>query len=128
MSDDPAAWLQQLRENIRADPQMAPGAVVMRSGIDQAIMVSENTGFHARMLVSDLLAEDCRSLIESADYIIRYREAGPAIICECCGTPVAKMPQRCAIDRDAPWKPGIWETEMLRKHTLRRCEGKRVNP
>lgn len=128
MSDDPAAWLRQISEGIRIDPRMAPGAIVMRSGIDQAIHVSDDTHLHARYLRSGLLAEDCRSLIESADYVVRYREAGPAITCECCGTSVAMMAERLAAEHGGTWRPGIWEPEAGRRHTMRRCEWKRANP
>jgi hypothetical protein len=124
----PEDWLRHIREGIRADPHLPPGAVVMRSGIDQVISVSEATRTHAEYVVSDLLAEDARSVIESADYVVRYREGGPAITCECCGTPVAAMPERPSADRATAWKPGIWEPGTGRRHTLRRCEWKRENP
>lgn len=122
------AWMRHIRDCVQVDAHMPLGAMVMRSGIDQVIRVSDATLIHARSVRSDLLAEDARSLIESADYVVRYRDQGEAITCECCGTPVAKMPERLAADRGGRWKPGIWEPDAGRRHTLRRCEWKRVNP
>lgn len=121
-------WIRHLSECVRPDPHLPPGVIVMRSGIDQAIAVSEATHIHAATIRSDLLAEDARSIIESADYVVRYRDQDPAITCECCGTPVAKMPERLAADRDGRWRPGIWEPGAGRRHTIRRCEWRRANP
>ena len=112
------------------DPAMPPGAFALRSDSEQLIHVSAVTQAIADTASSDLLAEDCRSLLESADYVVRYREHGTPVTCECCGTTVALMPEAIA---GADWqgrdfKPGIWEPEAGRKHTLRRCEWKRANP
>jgi hypothetical protein len=104
------------------DPRMPPGAFAIRSGREQVLSVSERTYACARQAVSDQMAEDCRSVIESAPWIVRYDEHGPAIICECCGTQVALMPERLVDERDAAWLPGFWEPDAGRKHTRRRCE------
>ena len=72
---------------------------------------------------AEALAEDCLSLNESAPYVVRYHEHGAPIRCECCGTMVAQMPEALITEeRPRRWKPGIWETEAGRRHTLRRCE------
>jgi hypothetical protein len=120
--------LPRLSGSLRVDPLIPPGVIVMRSGIDQVISVSRVTHIHAETIKSDALAEDARSLIESAPYVVRYGDAGSPIACECCGSPVALMSERPAGETAGAWKPGIWEPELTRKHTLRRCEWKRANP
>jgi hypothetical protein len=102
--------------------------MAVRSGGQQGLWTSELTQLSADLAISPRIAEDCRSVIESADYIVQYGDQEPAIICECCGTSVALMPERHTEDQSRTWKPGIWEPETFRRHTLRRCEWKRVNP
>lgn len=126
---EPASLLRDLAANMRTHPAMPPGAFAVRSGGLQAVWASDATRVLGESVISDLIAEDCRSVMESADYIVRYGGLGPSITCECCGTDVAGMPEALvAQDRPRTWKRGIWEHETLRRHTLRRCEWKRANP
>jgi hypothetical protein len=127
VSDDPAEWLRQLAAGIRADPEVPPGVIVLESGTERIA----RTASHPGGLVTAELAEDLRSFCESFHYSIRLSGRGEPIRCEVCGTLVSLTPE--TEDADAVlgavsrWKPGIWEHETLRKHTMRRCEWKRAN-
>lgn len=72
-------------------------------------------------LTADDLAEDYRSIIESLPFVIYLDEASDPIRCERCGTLVVAVPERDAVFPKRPTWRGIWEPEMWRKHTLRRC-------
>jgi hypothetical protein len=75
----------------------------------------------------DELIEDCRSVAESWDWLILADKAGPPVRCERCGTLVARTPEGLASDGPLRrYRPGIWETELLRRHTIRRCERKQA--
>jgi hypothetical protein len=128
---DWAGWLRGLPASLPlsldADPELPPGAMVMRSGGQQAIHLSPGFADEGERLVSDRLAEEYRSLAESEPFVVRFAVGCPGIACECCGTQVAQMPEREGGAKQ-PWKPGIWESDTGRKHTLRRCEWKRANP
>lgn len=76
-----------------------------------------------RFIASPELAEDARSLMESAPFIIRFREGAPPIRCESCGTPVSAVPEK--LGTDGTWGRGIWDAGNWRKHTLRRCQWQR---
>lgn len=119
-SDDPAKWLRQLADGILTDPEIPPGVVVMESGTEQIAW----TASHPGGLVTGELREDLSSFAESFPYFIRMDERGEPVRCECCGTLVALTPE--ALGVDGPWKPGIWEHESLRRHTMRRCEWMRA--
>lgn len=134
MSGGFAGWLSGLPVNLDADlgvdPGLPPGAMIMRSGGQQAISLSPSFADEGEQLVSDAVAEEYRSLAESEPFVVRYADwdpGKPGIRCECCGTPVALMGERKA-EPSGPWKPGIWEPETVRRHTMRRCEWKRANP
>lgn len=72
--------------------------------------------------VSPGLAEDCRSLLESQPYLVRFREGTPPIRCECCGALVIAVPEAdTRTERPYRWECAIWE-QAGRKHTLRRCK------
>src|SRR5215472_5419625 len=72
------------------------------------------------------LVEDVRSLAESAPYFIRITEMTEPITCECCGTPVAGVPEALAADGpERRYRRGIWEPWNWRRHTARRCEWRR---
>jgi len=122
VSDD---LVEQLRRSVVVDPGLLPGALVFRSGIEQRIeLIGDSTRIIGESVASDLIAEDCRSVLESAAYVIRLDGAGESIICECCGTQVALMPESPVAEHDAGvrrWRPAIWEPQSGRKHTLRRC-------
>lgn len=105
---------------------MPPGAVALRSDREQWLVATDATRLAAELAVSDEFAEDCRSLSESADFVVRHWEHGTPVTCECCGTEVAAMPAAAADQYPRTWKPGIWETSSLRRHTLRRCNWKRA--
>ena len=121
MSDDPAAWLPDVMVN----PGLPDGVIVLDSGKDA--LLANLCGL--RLAKTDpLYAEDLRSLTESVPFFIRIHEATEPIICECCGTLVAAVPE--GLVSDAPGRRftrAIWESETWRKHTLRRCDWKRVN-
>ena len=105
-------------------PDVAPGLVVFESPDTRVIRMLEGTGLRidAEYAISDLIAEDCRSLVESADYIVRFREMSDPITCECCGTLVGQCPEaEYRGDPPRTWRPGIWESATGRRHTLRRC-------
>lgn len=122
MSDDPAEWLRQLGEGIRVDPDIPPGVIVLESGGQRLA----RTASHPGGLVTPELEEDLRSFAESFPYTIRLSERGSPAPCEACGTPIATIP--ASRDGETRWKPGIWEHESLRKHTLRRCVWKLAHP
>lgn len=128
MTDDSADWLRDLAVNIRADPLIPPGSLVMRSGAEQASVAIPGPLAAAEVTVDEHFAEDMRSVIESARYVIRYDESGPAIICECCGSQVAEVPESRSTDSPRRWDRGIWEWPAARRHTLRRCKWLRANP
>ena len=123
MSGDPADWLRQIAENISVDAQLPPGVIALESDTEKvARWVSHPGG-----LVTGELREDLASFAESFPYFIRPDERGEPVACECCGTPVALTPETRGMGPPS-WKPGIWEYESLRRHTMRRCEWKRANP
>jgi hypothetical protein len=72
-------------------------------------------------------AEDITSVNESMPFIVQMYEGTPPIRCECCGTLVTQCPEAEASAKPWTYKPAIWELEMGRKHTLRRCEWLRDN-
>ena len=76
-----------------------------------------------RAAVDPEFAEDCESIYESMQFLIRYGRETRCIICECCGTLVVDALECSVYGRD--WKRAIWEHETGRKHTLRRCNWKR---
>jgi hypothetical protein len=121
VSDDPARWLRQIAENISVDASVPPGVIIAASGTEQVA----RTVSHPGGLVTGELREDLASFAESFPYFIRPDERGEPVACECCGTPVALTPETRGMGPPS-WKPGIWEYESLRRHTLRRCEWKRV--
>lgn len=121
-------WWSDFVERLVVDPALPPGAVIMRSGGEQVIGAHGDLAREAGHAVSPLLAETYRSLAESAPYIIRYQDAGEPIICECCGTQVAAIPEALAADwTPRTWKRAIWEWPAGHKHTMRRCEWKRAS-
>lgn len=119
-------WLRQLRDGIRVDPEIPPGVVMLESGTMKiARTVSRQDPPPAGQNDEDV-AEDLRSLHESYPYLVLVSDRGEPIRCECCGTLVAMTPE--SDTPSGPWKPGIWEPELGRRHTMRRCEWKRANP
>jgi len=112
------------------DPAMPPGAFALRSADEQLIHVAASVQVLADTAISPVLAEDCRSVLESADFVVRYREHGTPVTCPFCGTTVAFTPEaEGGLDwRTREWKQGIWETGAGRKHTFRRCMWKRAHP
>lgn len=70
-------------------------------------------------------AEDIESLLESADWFTQWGERTPSIRCECCGTWVTQVPETGPPLKYPDWKPGIWEFDTGRRHTLRRCNWQR---
>jgi hypothetical protein len=73
----------------------------------------------------DDLSEDVQSILESAPFAIYLDGASDPIRCEMCGTLVVAVPEREAVFPKRPTRRGIWESEMWRKHTLRRCASRR---
>jgi hypothetical protein len=115
-------------ENPRAAP---PGVAGIRTASEQSyLIVSDALQTIAETAISEALAEDCRSLLESAPFVVRYGEMGEPIRCECCGTLVGLVPEGEAERhwRDRVWLPAIWETGLARKHTFRRCSWLREHP
>ena len=76
------------------------------------------------------LAEDIRSLNESAPYVIRLGDASGPMDCERCGTPVAAVPEALIREPHGArrWQRAIWEPEAGRRHALRRCEAMQGRP
>jgi len=118
------AWMSGLHERVRVSSDVPPGVVMIAA--DPYTVARTISGGRAA-LGTEESREDYRSFAESFPYLIRVYEKGETIACECCGTPVALITESPAADPDASWKPGIWEPETLRRHTLRRCEWKRAN-
>jgi hypothetical protein len=122
------AWLRQLADGIRTDPELPPGVIVLESGTGQ---VAGTVSFAGGTATGEM-REDLRSFHESFPYNIRLSERGEPILCESCGALVALTPEtrdtRALLGADARWTPGIWEFGSLRRHTMRRCEWKRANP
>ena len=123
MSGDPVSWLSEFMAGMRTDPGLPPGAIALETGTER-VARTIRSGRHAPG--TEEAWEDYRSFAESFPYLIRASKRGDPILCECCGTLVAMTPE--ALGTDGPWKPGIWEHETLRRHTLRRCEWKEGNP
>ena len=79
--------------------------------------------------LAELLREDCRSISESAPYMVRWGEQGSAMICPRCGTPVARVPEGRAEDGTGRrYLPAVWESRSGRKHTIRRCDWRGDRP
>ena len=125
MSDDPADWVRQLRDSIRVDPEIPPGVVVLESGSEQVARTFSHASVPADVTLEEL-AEDLYSLHESHRYFIRLDGRSEPVPCEFCRTLVAQTPESEGVR--GPWRPGIWEPETGRRHTLRRCEWRRANP
>lgn len=123
MSDDPAAWLDRIADKLRVDPGLPPGFIVGESGTERIARWASHPGG----LVTGELREDLTSFAESFPYFVRLDGRGEPIRCEICGTLVALTPEALG-GVSGPFKPGIWEYESLRKHTMRRCDWKRANP
>lgn len=120
--------------DVRVPGHSAPlpaGAVVMESDGEKTAWLSSSGPAVPR---TEAAYENHRSFTESYPYLIRLPAHGEAIRCECCGAFVALVPEAFLalayepLGVHGPWKPGIWEYESLRKHTMRRCEWKRANP
>lgn len=71
------------------------------------------------------LGEDFESINESAPFAIYQDGASDPIRCEMCGTLVVAVPERKCVFPKGPTRRAIWESEMWRKHTLRRCASRR---
>lgn len=72
---------------------------------------------------AEALEEDCRSLNESAPYVIRGGDATGHALCSRCGTAVARVPEGRAADGPRrQFQPAVWELVLGRKHTIRRCD------
>jgi hypothetical protein len=111
---------------IVTDPALAPGEIRLRTDTEQGIVPM--AGEWARRAVLDpAWTEDCRSLLESAPFLIRFREASsPPIVCESCGTLIVAVPEARGDDPlPRRWVREIWEYQAGRKHTLRRCDSMR---
>ena len=113
MSDDPARWLRELAGDLHVDPGLPPGVVILESGTERIA----RTASHPGGLVTEALWEDLESYLESFPYFIRLSDASDPV-----GTLVMQVPESATGERR--WKPGIWEHETYRRHTLRRCEWK----
>lgn len=124
MSDDPSKWLRQLTENICVDPAFPDGFIAIESDGKRVARWASHPGG----LVTGELREDLASFAESFPYFVRLDERGEPIRCEMCGTLVMLVPEWTIEAGAESRKPGIWEHESLRKHTMRRCEWKRANP
>ena len=120
MSDEPAGWLSRVADELGIGTGLPPEAIIV-AAVEAA---SPPYGRDFGPAVEEL-REDIRSYSESSPYFIRRDERGDPVRCECCGTPVALTTE--ALGLRGPWKPGIWEHETFRRHTLRRCEWKRAN-
>jgi hypothetical protein len=106
------------------DPGIPLGVVVLRSPAEQVIGLTNEDylRLQSKAAASPALAENCRSILESAPYLIRHQEGTSPITCECCGTEVSAMPEADhRAGRPYTWRQAIWEPETGRKHTLRRC-------
>lgn len=123
MSGDPADWLRQITENICVDPAFPPGFIAMEADGERIAKWASHPGG----LVTGELREDLASFAESFPYFIRPDERGEPIRCEVCGTLVALTPETRNLGSSS-WRPGIWEYETARRHTMRRCEWRRANP
>lgn len=70
------------------------------------------------------IIEDLRSLSESAPFAVRMAESRGFMMCERCGVPVVAVPEALIAEpaESRKWERAVWECEMGRKHTIRRCE------
>lgn len=74
------------------------------------------------------ITEDCASLLESARFMVRWRDGSPSITCECCGITVALADEASCYDGPGRrFRSAIWEPTNGRKHTQRRCDWIREN-
>jgi hypothetical protein len=111
-----------------------PGVRDVRTATVQAIDLSTPGALRdlADSVVTPEIAEDCRSLLESAPFVVRYGEMSEPIRCECCGILVGLVPE-AEMEWGRPFadlasRPGVWEARTGRKHTMRRCDWRREHP
>jgi hypothetical protein len=128
---DPAEWLRGLAANLRTEPDLPPGVIVLEAVAESGTERIARTASHPGGIATSELMEDVRSFAESTPYCIRLSERGEPLWCECCGTLVALTPETAdgaaLLGTGARWKPAIWEYETLRKHTMRRCDAMQAN-
>jgi hypothetical protein len=131
LSGDPADLLRDLAASMRADPGLPPGVIALESD-GETVARTIRSARHVPLTRE--AQEDYRSFAESWPYVIRLSGQGEPVVCECCGTLVALTPEALTVSAGGEppvsrrWKPGIWEPETGRRHTMRRCGWKRVNP
>jgi len=131
LSEDTAEWLRDLAGRLHADPAVPAGVIIMESGTERIARTDRIGVDYAREPPDAAQAEAVASFVESYAYCIRLSDRSEPVRCECCGTLIALTPEtksNALAGERARWKPGIWEYESLRKHTMRRCEWRRANP
>jgi hypothetical protein len=127
VSEDPATRPVERAARLAVDLAQPPGVFVMQFGTEETV----RTVSFAGGLDSEDLREDLRSFRESFPYLIRVDGRGEPIRCEVCGTLVALTYEALTVSAGGKpparrrWKPGIWEPEAGRRHTMRRCEWRR---